>query len=281
MGPSISISCLLSRFELFSTVCGRPNNSSRKTSMSPLELVNVTLHGKRHLEDMIELRIVQWEDYLDPSRRVKCNHLTFVSPDRMTVMLRPNLTTDEPPLVAEGFSLMQCMDFWTDGTELPSHRFLGRISGLLCLCAAQDPMNHDRYRFSVISCFPRSTLPDIQSFPKRTTHTRMWPSQEILHVLPVSLFVGDELSDKVTMTGLGVKSQALEVICTQLHTLVIRTWEVIEKNRGNTEAILTPLARGNERQWCIGTAFETLLKSKREMKKCFLLILAGLTFLRD
>lgn len=42
--------------------------------------------------------------------------------------------------------------------------------------------------------------------------------------------VGDELSDKGTMTGLGVKSQALEVICTQLHALVRRTREVIEKN---------------------------------------------------
>lgn len=64
----------------------------------------------------------------------------------------------------------------------------------------------------------------------------------------LAFVVGDELSDKVTMTGLGVKSQALEVMCTQLHALVIRTREVTEKNRGNTEAILTLLATGNERQ---------------------------------
>lgn len=64
----------------------------------------------------------------------------------------------------------------------------------------------------------------------------------------LAFVVGDELSDKVTMTGLGVKSQALEVMCTQLHALVIRTRAVTEKNRGNTEASLTLLATGNERQ---------------------------------
>lgn len=84
MGPSISVSCLLSTFELFF------NNSPWKTFMSTLELVNVTLHGNRHLEDMIELRIIR-EDYPDSSRRAKCNHFSLVSPDRTMVMLRLNV----------------------------------------------------------------------------------------------------------------------------------------------------------------------------------------------
>lgn len=170
--------------------CGRPSNSPWKISMSPPELVNITLHGKRHLEDMTELRIIQWEDYPD-------------SPDGLNVvtLLRCHQTEWrwcwdrmstgpsyywEPPLVAGGSSLMQCLNFWTGGIELTSHRFLGRISGPPCLWATQDPLNQDRHCFCAISYFPGSTLPDIQSFPKRTTRTWLWLSQEILHVLPAS-----------------------------------------------------------------------------------------------
>jgi len=53
MGPSISISPLLGKFAFFSFV------AAQKTSRSSLELVNITLYGKRHLDDMTELRIIK------------------------------------------------------------------------------------------------------------------------------------------------------------------------------------------------------------------------------
>lgn len=217
---------------------------------------------------MTELRIIQWEDYPD-------------SPDGLNVvtLLRCHRTEWrwcwdrmstgpsyywEPPLVAGGSSLTQCLNFWTGGIELTSHRFLGRISGPPCLWAAQDPMNQARHCFCAISCFPGSALPDIQSFPKRTTHPWMWLSQEILHVLPASfccrrwtIWQGDNdwVGSQESGTGSDLHSTArIDYKNTRSY------WE---KYRGNTEAILALLAAGNERQWCIGTAFETLLKSKQ------------------